>query len=202
MNTKSPNKPLLLGLTGSIGMGKSTVAAMFRENGIPVFDADAEVHRLQGPQGDLLPEIESAFPGSTNENGVDRQALGAMVLGNNAKLQLLESIVHPAVAKARSAFLAAHQDSPMVVFDIPLLFEKGGSEKVDIIVVVSATADLQKSRVLRRPGMTPEKFAQIVKLQTPDVEKRARADFIIDTNGPLETTRNAVRILIGSLTQK
>jgi dephospho-CoA kinase len=175
---------------------------MFRENGVPVFDADLEVHRLQGPNGDLVSEIETAFPGSTKDTGVDRAALGAMVLGDNVKLKLLESIVHPAVAKARSAFLKAHGDSPLVVFDIPLLFEKGGSEKVDIIVVVSATADLQNSRVLKRPGMSPEKFAQILKLQIPDAEKRARADFVIDTSGALEETRAAVQDLIKKLGQK
>jgi dephospho-CoA kinase len=198
--TSSPIKrPLIVGLTGSIGMGKSTVAAMFSELGIPVFDADAEVHRLQGPEGALLPDIESAFPGTTNEKGVDRQALGAQVLGDKAKLEILEAIIHPAVAKARAAFLAANQKCDLVIFDIPLLFEKGGSDKVDAVIVVSAPADFQKQRVLERPGMTPEKFEHILKLQTPDAEKRARADYVIDTSGPIEQTRIAVRELAATL---
>ncbi len=198
--TKLPGKrPLIVGLTGSIGMGKSTVAAMFGELGIPVFDADAEVHRLQGPKGALLPDIEAAFPGTTSENGVDRQALGACVLNNTDKLAILEAIVHPAVAKARADFLAANANSNLVIFDIPLLFEKGGADKVDVVIVVSAPADLQRQRVLKRPGMTPEKLNHILQLQTPDAEKRTRADYVIDTGGSIEHTRKAVQDLAEKL---
>ncbi|MCB2089405.1 MAG: dephospho-CoA kinase, partial [Sphingomonadaceae bacterium] len=148
-------RPKILGLTGSIGMGKSTVAEMFRRAGVPVFDADAEVHRLQGPGGELLPEIEAAFPGTTGPEGVKRAELGAQVFGDDAALARLEAIVHPAVAARRQDFLIEHGGAPMVVFDIPLLFEKGGWEQVDAVVVVSAPADIQRARVLARPGMTP-----------------------------------------------
>ena len=192
--------PLIVGLTGSIGMGKSTVAAMFADEGVPVFDADAEVHRLQGPDGALLPAIEAAFPGSTGQEGVKRAELGAMVFDDPAALARLEAIVHPAVAEARAAFLARHGDAPLVVFDIPLLFEKGGHEAVDRIVVVSAPAEVQRERVLARPGMTAEKFAHILGLQVPDADKRARADYVIDTGTTLDATRAAVAQLVRELT--
>lgn len=194
-------RPLIIGLTGSIGMGKSTVAAMFEELGVPVFDADAEVHRLQGPKGALLPAIEAAFPGTTNAGGVDRAALGAQVFGDDAALARLEAIVHPAVASARQAFLIEHAGQPIVVFDIPLLFEKGGAAQVDRVVVVSAPAEVQRARVLARPGMTPEKFAQILARQVPDAEKRARADHVIDTGTSLHETRASVTRLVGELRQ-
>lgn len=192
-------RPLILGLTGSIGMGKSAVAAMFAAAGVPVFDADAEVRALQGPGGALLPAIEAAFPGSTGPDGVDRGALGALVFGDTAALARLEAIVHPAVAERRAAFLAAHADAPLVVFDIPLLFEKGGHAAVDRIAVVSAPPAVQRERVLKRPGMTGEKFAGILALQMPDAEKRARADFIIDTGVSLEETEREVNALIARL---
>jgi dephospho-CoA kinase len=192
-------RPLILGLTGSIGMGKSTVAAMFAEAGVPVFDADAEVHRLQGPDGALVPAIEAAFPGSTHASGVDRVAMGAQVFGDDAALARLEAIVHPAVAERRGAFLAAHADAPMLLFDIPLLFEKGGAAAVDRIIVVSAPAAVQRARVLSRPGMTAEKFAEILARQTPDAEKRARADFVIDTGGSLSATRAQVQRILACL---
>ena len=191
--------PFVLGLTGSIGMGKSTVAQMFREAGVPVFDADAEVHKLQGPQGPLLPAIEAAFPGTTGPGGVDRPALGALVFGDPAALARLEAIVHPAVAKVRELFLLEHAGVPIVVFDIPLLFEKGGANLVNAVAVVSAPADVQRARVLARPGMTPEKFAHVLGLQVPDAEKRARADYVIDTGTTLEVTRAAVARVIESL---
>ena len=191
--------PLIVGLTGSIGMGKSTVAAMFADEGVPVFDADAEVHRLQGPDGALLPAIEAAFPGSTGQEGVKRAELGAMVFDDPAALARLEAIVHPAVAEARAAFMAQHGDAPLIVFDIPLLFEKGGHEAVDRIVVVSAPAEVQRERVLARPGMTAEKFAHILGLQVPDAEKRARADHVIDTGTTLDATRAAVAKLVREL---
>lgn len=190
---------IVVGLTGSIGMGKSAVAAMFRGETIPVFDADAEVHRLQGPGGRLVMAIEAAFPGTTGPDGVDRQKLGAAVLGDPAQLKRLEAIVHPAVADARAAFLAEHANADMVVFDIPLLFEKGRPPGLDTVIVVSASPEVQRARVLARPGMTPEKFDAILKLQMPDAEKRARADIVLDTGTSLAATRARVREIVACL---
>ncbi len=195
-------RPFVLGLTGSIGMGKSAVAAMFAGAGVPVFDADAEVRKLQGPGGELLRAIEAAFPGSTGVDGVDREALGASVFGDPEALARLEAIVHPAVARRRAAFLEQHASAPLVVFDIPLLFEKGGHESVDSVAVVSAPVEVQRTRVLARPGMTPEKFGRILALQVPDFEKRRRADHLIDTGASLEETRREVRALIHRLTRQ
>jgi dephospho-CoA kinase len=195
------NRPLILGLTGSIGMGKSTVAAMFERLGVPVFDADREVRRMQGRGGSLVEAIEAAFPGTTGEAGVNRRELGARVFGDAAALARLEAIVHPAVREARKAFLSAHRDAPLVIFDIPLLFEKGGVEEVDRIAVVSAPADIQRARVLTREGMTPERFAEIVALQMPDAEKRARADYVIDTGCSLADTEAEVRQLVDKLSR-
>lgn len=189
----------ILGLTGSIGMGKSTVAAMFRDLGVPVFDADAAVHELQGPGGALLGEIEAAFPGTTGPSGVDRQALGAAVFGDKPALARLESIVHPAVASMRAAFLKKNSQAPLLVFDIPLLFEKGGHEGLDGVAVVSAPALAQRERVLSRPGMTLQKFEQILALQVPDEEKRARADYVIDTGISLAATRAEVAAIVAAL---
>jgi len=186
----------VLGLTGSIGMGKSTVAGMLRDLDVPVFDADATVHALQRPDGALLAQIEAVFPGSTGPRGVDRPKLGAMVFGDPARLAQLEAIVHPAVAEIRRTFLRDHADRPLVVLDIPLLFEKGGAPGIDAIAVVSAPAEVQRARVLARPGMTEDKFAQILALQVPDAEKRARADFVIDTGTDLATTRAEVERLV------
>lgn len=193
------SSPFILGLTGSIGMGKSAVAAMLRGLGVPVFDADAAVHELQGPGGACLAPIERAFPGTTGPNGVDRQKLGAAVFGNPEALKLLESIVHPEVAELRRAFLADNANAPLIVFDIPLLFEKTGNHGLDAVAVVSAPYEQQRARVLARPGMTEEKFAQILKLQVPDAEKRARADYVINTGTSLAETRHAVQSLIHSL---
>lgn len=193
-------KPFILGLTGSIGMGKSAVAAMFQGLGIPVFDADAAVHELQGPGGALLPAIEAAFPGTTDPQGVDRGKLGAAVFGDAEALRRLEAIVHPAVGAMRKDFLERNADKPLIVFDIPLLFEKGGWEQVDAVAVVSAPAGAQRERVLARPGMSEEKFAHILKLQVPDAEKRARADYVIDTGVSLAETRHAVQHLVHRLT--
>lgn len=190
------SRPFILGLTGSIGMGKSAVALMLRELGVPVFDADAAVHALQGPGGALVPAIEAAFPGTTGPEGVLRQELGARVFGNPGALARLEAIVHPAVGRMREAFLIEHAGQPIVVFDIPLLFEKGHGAGLDAVMVVSAPAAAQRARVLARPGMTPEKFAHILDLQVPDAEKRARADFIVDTGVTLEETRAQVAALI------
>ena len=192
-------RPLIVGLTGSIGMGKSTVAAMFEAAGVPVFDADAEVRAMQGPDGQLLPAIEAEFPGSTGPDGVLRDKLGEQVFGDKAALARLEAIVHPAVARKREAFLIEHAGAPVVVFDIPLLFEKGGAAAVDRVVVVSASPEAQRARVLARPGMTQEKFAHILSLQVPDIEKRERADHIIDTGTSLEETENEVIDLIAEL---
>ncbi len=190
---------IVLGLTGSIGMGKSTVAAMFADAGVPVFDADAEVHRLQGPGGAVVAAIEAAFPGTTGPQGVNRTALGEAVFGNAAAFKRLEAIVHPAVAESRARFLTANRDAPLVVLDVPLLFEAGGWEKVDRIAVVSAPAAVQRARVLGRPGMTVARFESILAKQLPDAEKREQADFVIPTDGSLAETRDAVRAVIACL---
>ena len=195
-------RPFVLGLTGSIGMGKSAVAAMFRGLGVPVFDADAAVHELQGPGGACVAPIERAFPGTTGAGGVDRQKLGAAVFGNADALKRLEAIVHPEVAELRRTFLADNADAPLIVFDIPLLFEKTGHHGLDAVVVVSASAAMQRERVLARPGMTPEKFEQILKLQVPDAEKRARADHVIDTGVSLAETRHAVQRLVHAIGER
>lgn len=197
---QAQDRPYILGLTGSIGMGKSTVAAMFAALGVPVFDADACVHRLQGPGGALLGAIEAEFPGTTGQNGVDRPALGARVFGDDEAMARLEAIVHPAVAAEREAFLVEHSGARLVVFDIPLLFETHREGGLDGIVVVSADAATQRSRVLARPNMTPERFAEILARQLPDAEKRARADFVIDTGHSLAETRNKVAELVSKLT--
>lgn len=187
---------LKLGLTGSIGMGKSTVAKMFADEGVPLFDADAAVHALQGPEGALVTQIEARFPGTTGPRGVDRSVLAETVLRDSAALRDLEAMIHPAVARQRQLFLAASADFPLVVLDIPLLFETGGWRSVDKIVVVSAPAEVQRARVLARPGMTAGKFERILARQMPDAEKCARADFVIPTGGSLAETRQAVcRIL-------
>ena len=190
---------IVLGLTGSIGMGKSTVARMFAEEGVPVFDADAVVHRLQGPQGALVDEIEAQFPGTTGPDGVNRTSLAERVLAEPEALKQLEALVHPAVGRAREAFLAANATAPVVVLDIPLLFEKGGAELVDKVAVVSADPEIQRLRTLAREGMTPEKFLRILGHQMPDSEKRARADFVIPTDCSLDETRASVRRILACL---
>lgn len=190
---------MTLGLTGSIGMGKSTVAGMFRAEGVPVFDADATVHALQGPGGALVPAIEAAFPRTTGPRGVDRQALGALVFDDAAAMRRLEDIVHPAVAEARLIFFADHARAPVVVVDVPLLFETGGDAHVDKVVVVSAPAELQRARILARPGQNEVRLAQILAHQMPDAQKRARADYVIDTGVSLEETHEAVRALLSCL---
>lgn len=192
-------RPLVLGLTGSVGMGKSSVARMFEALGVPVFDADAVVHRLQGPGGGLVASIERAFPGVAGPDGVDRKRLGAAVFGDPAALARLEAIVHPAVRAERRAFLREHAGAKLVVFDIPLLFEKGGAQDVDEILVVSAPPEVQRARVLARPGMTAERFERILALQMPDAEKRERADHVIDTGTALSETRAEVGRLVEKL---
>ena len=193
------DRPFIIGLTGSIGMGKSTVAQMFVEEGVPLFDADAAVHQLQGRGGALVDAIEALFPGTTTSDGVDRQKLGAAVLGDPAALQRLERLIHPAVAEMRQAFLETYRDQPLVLFDIPLLFEKGAAEGVDHIVVVSAGAEQQRARVLARPGMSEERFEQIKMLQMPDSDKRQKADSVIDTSVPHAETRQQVQKLVQNL---
>jgi dephospho-CoA kinase len=186
-------------LTGSIGMGKSTIAKMLVKAGVPVFDADAQVHRLQGPGGALLPAIEARFPGTTGAKGVDRQKLGAAVFGRPAELRALESIVHPAVHQAREKFLARHRSRRMVVLDVPLFFEKRRGRPVNHVIVVSAPAWKQRKRVMARPGMTAAKFRHIIDLQTPDVEKRRRATYVIDTGGTLAQSRAQLHRLLACL---
>lgn len=188
-------RPFILGLTGSIGMGKSTAAQMFAREGVPVFDADAEVHRLQGPGGALVAAIEARFPGTTGRAGVDRQKLGARVLGNRHELSALEAIVHPAVKRAQKRFLARHRARAVVILDIPLLYEKGGARKLGAVAVVSAPLWVQRRRVLRRAGMTRAKFAAIRRLQVPDRVKRARADFIVETGRPKSETCRQIRAI-------
>jgi dephospho-CoA kinase len=188
-----------LALTGSIGMGKSTVARIFERAGVPVFDADAEVRKLQGDDGELVAAIGERFPGSVEEGQLDRDRLARIVLQDPAELAALEAIIHPAVQAARERFIDDHADAPAILFDIPLLFETGGEDAFDKVIVVSAPAGIQRERVLRRGGMTPEKLAAILERQMPDSEKRGRADFIIDTSGDLSTTEARVRDIIACL---
>ncbi len=193
---------IVLGLTGSIGMGKSAVSAMFRRAGVPVFDADAAVHALQGPGGALVPAIEARFPGTTGSKGVDRARLGAAVLGKPEELRALEKIVHPAVGRMRRRWLRQNRSRPIVVLDIPLLFETRGLRAVDSVVVVSAPAWMQRKRVLARPGMTFAKFRRILAIQVPDAEKRRRADFVIATGCLQHETEAQVRRLVACLRAK
>ena len=190
---------ITLALTGSIGMGKSTVAAMFADAGIPLFDADTTVREMQGPGGRLVPMIESRFPGTTRHGAVDRDALSVAVLGDPDELAALEAIVHPAVHHERTRFIVSHGDAPALLFDIPLLFETGGEAAFDQVIVVTASAELQRERVLARPGMTVQKFDQILARQLPDAEKRARADFVVDTSGSFDATRRQVDAILACL---
>ena len=190
---------MTLAITGSIGMGKSTVAAMFAEAGIATFDADAAVRRMQGPGGRLVPQIESRFPGTTRDGAVDREALSSAVLADPDELAALEAIVHPAVHHERTRFIVEHGDAPALLFDIPLLFETGGDAAFDKVIVVSAPPAMQRERVMSRPGMTTEKFEQILSRQLPDKEKRERADFVVDTSGTLEQTRAQVDAILACL---
>jgi dephospho-CoA kinase len=186
----------VLGLTGSLGMGKSATATMFAEEGVPVHDADAAVHRLY--EGEAVPLIEAAFPGTTAGGKVDREKLARQVLGDAAAIKRLESIVHPLVADARDRFLAEAERNgdAVAVLDIPLLFETGGDTRCDAVVVVSAPPDVQRSRSFERPGMTEQKFAAILAKQWPDAEKRARADFVVDTSKGFDAARAQVRDIL------
>ena len=191
---------IVVGLTGSIGMGKSTTAKMFEAAGVPVHDSDEAVHRLYASAA--APLIEAAFPGTTVNGMVDRTRLASTVLGNPIALQKLEDIVHPLVRADADRFLARQKaaGAPLVVLDIPLLFETGGRDRVDRIVVVTAPPEVQRERVLSRPGMTAEKFEAILAAQVPDPEKRRRADFIIDTGAGMDEARRAVAVIIATLT--
>jgi dephospho-CoA kinase len=187
---------IVLGLTGSIGMGKSTAAEFFAAEGVPVYDADAAVHRLY--QGAAVPAIEAAFPGTTVDGKVDRTRLAAQVLHDSAALKRLEAIVHPLVRRDEEAFLVKAQadGAKVAVLNIPLLLETGGDKRCDAVVVVSAPAEIRRARIISRPGMTDEKLASIVAKQMPDAEKRQRADFIVDTSKDLDSTRAQIHEIL------
>jgi dephospho-CoA kinase len=187
---------IILGLTGSIGMGKSTTAKLFEEAGVPVYDADATVHRLY--EGEAAPAIEAAFPGSTVNGEVDRTKLSARVVHDPAAMKALEGIVHPMLGASRQKFLldAEHSGAPVAVFDVPLLFETGGEKRVDAVVVVTTSPEVQRARILARDNMTPEKLDAILARQLPDAEKRARADFVVDTSDGLEPVRARIRDIL------
>ncbi|MBB6485661.1 dephospho-CoA kinase [Rhizobium lusitanum] len=191
-----------IGLTGSIGMGKSTSAKIFAEAGIPVNDSDAVVHDLYS--GEAVPLVEAAFPGSTSNGKVDRQELSRKLAGDPSGFKRLEAIVHPLVRERENQFLERHRQvgADMIVLDIPLLFETGAEKRLDKIVVVSCDPQIQRERVLARPGMTEEKFNMILSRQTPDAEKRARADYVIDTGGSIDAAREQVKEIIADLRRK
>lgn len=188
-----------LALTGSIGMGKSTVARMFEAAGVPVFDADAVVRELQAEDATLIAAIGDRFPGTASGGRLDRDELARRVLGHPDELAALEAIVHPAVHSARTRFILEHANAPALLFDIPLLFETGGDEAFDQVIVVSAPSEVQRERVLARPGMTAAKLDAILARQMPDEEKRQRADFVVDTGTDLSTTEAQVRDILSCL---
>ena len=190
---------IIIGLTGSIGMGKTTTADLFRQAGLPVFDADATVHALY--QGPLVPDIEAAFPGTTTGGRVDRARLAERLSGDGDAFRRLEAVVHPAVRRAEADFLARSRaaGAPAVVLDIPLLFETGRQGDVDKTVVVSAPAEVQRARVLSRPGMTEEKFEALLARQMPDAEKRARADFVIPSGDGVAAAKASVEAFLRQL---
>jgi dephospho-CoA kinase len=192
---------ITIGLTGSIGMGKSTTAAMFAQAGVPVYDADAEVHALYAPGGAAVAPLEAAFPGVVKDGAVDRTALSAQVIGKPGQMKKLEAIVHPLVGRSRIGFYerAAARGADLVVLDIPLLFETGGERNVDAVVVVSAPADQQRARVLARPGMSEEKLDAILAKQMQDAEKRARAHFVVDTGHGLDAARQQVAEILADM---
>lgn len=189
----------ILGLTGSMGMGKSTTAHLFAEEGVPVHDSDAVVHALY--EGDAVAPIEEAFPGTAAGGRIDRQKLGQRVVGDADAMKRLEEIVHPLVRKSGQEFLskAKREGAPIVVLDIPLLFETGAEARVDAVVVVTAPAEMQRERVLARPGMTAEKFEALLAKQMPDAEKRKRADFIVDSGHGIEPARAQVRDILAKI---
>jgi len=187
---------IVLGLTGSIGMGKSTTAQLFAEAGVPVYDADAAVHRLY--EGEAVPAIEAAFPGTTTNGKVDRNRLSACVVHDPAAMKRLEEIVHPMLGASRQKFLqdAENSGAPVAVVDVPLLFETGGEKRVDAVVVVTTTTELQRERILARPNMTGEKLAAILARQMPDAEKRKRAHFVVDTSHGRDPVRARIRDIL------
>lgn len=187
---------LLLGLTGSIGMGKSTTAKLFEEAGVPVYDADATVHKIY--EGEAVPAMEAAFPGSTVNGKVDRQKLSAMVVNNAEAMKRLETIVHPMLRSHQQKFLndAEKAGAPVAVLDVPLLFETGGETRVDAVVVVTTTPEVQRERILARENMTPDKLDAILARQLPDAEKRKRADFVVDTSHGLDPVRLRIREIL------
>jgi dephospho-CoA kinase len=187
---------VVIGLTGSLGMGKTTTSRFFAEAGVPVYDADETVHRLYA--GEAVALIEAAFPGTAGENGVDRARLAQAVLGESAALARLEAIVHPLVRREEQRFLEAARQAgaPVAVLDIPLLFETGGDRRVDAVVVVSAPAHVQRARAFERPGMTEEKFRALIAKQLPDEEKRRRADFVVDTSRGYDFARDQVHAIL------
>lgn len=192
-------RPFLLGLTGSIGMGKSTTAEMFRAEGVPVWDADAAVHRIYGPGGAGAPALSALVPEVlTTEGAVDRARLRAAIAARPELLDRIEALIHPIVAADRAAFLSG-VGAPLVVCDIPLLFETGAADWLDAVLVVTAPAEVQRARVMARPGMTEADFDRLLARQMPDAEKRARADHVIDTSHGLEPARAAVRSLVARL---
>ncbi|HWD26717.1 MAG TPA: dephospho-CoA kinase [Rhizomicrobium sp.] len=192
-------KPLHVGLTGSIGMGKSETAKMFAQLGVPVYDADAAVHRLYQQGGAAVAPIEAAFPGTVRDGAVDRAELSKYVTGNPEQTQKLTAIVYPLLAKERAQFLADTKDADLILFDIPLLFETKGEGAMDAVVVVSAPAHIQRERVLARPGMTEEKFAYLHSRQMPDVEKRAKAHFVVVTDRGLAHAFAQVQMIVAAL---
>ncbi|MEJ0058229.1 MAG: dephospho-CoA kinase [Terricaulis sp.] len=193
-----------VGLTGSIGMGKTTVARMFAEEGASVFDSDAAVHALYAVGGEVVEPVGAAFPGVVKDGAIDRQALSARVLDDPDALRRLEAIVHPLVRAAQAHFVASEQKrgAGVVIFDVPLLYETGADSTFDKVVVVTAPPEIQRARVLARPGMSPEKFAAILARQTPDSEKRARAHFVIENGGSLNATRSQVRAVLDALREQ
>lgn len=192
---------IVLGLTGSIGMGKTTTARLFEAEGVPVYDADAAVHAIYAPGGAAVGPVGQAFPGAVENGAVNREKLSRLVVQDAEAMKRLESIVHPLVRGAQMHFLQTHREkgTPIVVLDIPLLLEGGGEKYVDAVVVVSAPAAMQRERVLERAGMTEEKFAAILAKQMPDAEKRAKADFIINTGLGLEEARRQVRAVLDAV---
>jgi len=184
----------VLGLTGSLGMGKSTTAKLFADEGVPVHDADAAVHRLYA--GEAVAPIEAAFPGSAVDGKIDRTILGAHLVAHPAEFAKLEAIVHPLVRRAEEKFLAQNKAAPVVVLDIPLLYETGAERRCDAVVVVTAPPEVQRARVFERPGMTEERFAAILQKQLPDAEKRARADFVVNSGHGVDAARVQVRDIL------
>jgi dephospho-CoA kinase len=195
-----PDRPFVIGLTGSIGMGKSETARLFAAEDIPVFDADAAIHRLYAPGGGAVAVIDKGFPGAARDGGIDRAALSRLVVDDPAALVRLEALLHPLVAAERDRFLDANRTAPIVVFDIPLLLETGA--EVDAVVVVSAPAHVQRARVMVRPGMTEEKFARLLARQMSDAQKRQQADFVVITDKGLDHAREQVKMILTEIRER